>query len=63
MIGCVNIYPADDGVHDADVRSWVRASHASLDAVLWFHVSSWLAPPIWPFTAVAYGARDTASGT
>src|SRR5829696_5057292 len=31
VIGCVYIYPADDGEHDAQVRSWVRADVAALD--------------------------------
>jgi len=62
VIGCVYIYPADDAVHDADVRSWVRASHASLDVALWLTVSAWLAA-VWPFTAVAYGPRGETAST
>jgi RimJ/RimL family protein N-acetyltransferase len=53
VIGCVYIYPHDDGDHDALVQSWVRASHAALDAPLRETVSSWLAER-WPFKRVAY---------
>jgi hypothetical protein len=56
VIGCVYIYPARDERHDADVRSWVRADVAELDAELHAAVSSWLAKD-WPFTAVDYAGR------
>ncbi|HEX4521806.1 MAG TPA: peroxide stress protein YaaA [Gaiellaceae bacterium] len=42
VIGCVYIYP--DGT-----RSWVRASHAELDAPLREAVAAWLATDTWPF--------------
>src|ERR1700755_2245735 len=29
VVGCVYIYPARDGVHDASVQSWVRESEAA----------------------------------
>ena len=54
VIGCVYIYPAKDGVHDAHIRSWVRASHAELDGRLRSIVSDWLASDGWPFTNVLY---------
>lgn len=57
VIGCVYVYPADDGVHDAQVRSWVRASRADLDVPLWRAVSDWLASGAWPFTNVLYASR------
>ena len=57
VIGCVYIYPADDGVHDAEVRSWVRASRADLDVPLWRAVSDWLASEAWPFINVLYAPR------
>ena len=57
VIGCVYVYPADDGVHDAQVRSWVRASRADLDVPLWRVVSNWLASDAWPFTNVLYASR------
>ncbi len=56
VVGCVYIYPDRDGVHDARVQSWVRASRAELDAPLWRAVSEWLADE-WPFERVAYAAR------
>lgn len=57
VIGCVYVYPADDGVHDAQVRSWVRASRAGLDVPLWRTVSDWLASGAWPFRNVLYASR------
>jgi len=58
VIGCVYVYPVEDGVHDAEVRSWVRASHSDLDVPLWRAVSAWLASDVWPFTNVLYASRD-----
>jgi hypothetical protein len=56
VIGCVYIYPSRDGAADARVMSWVRASHAQLDAPLWRAVSEWLASA-WPFDGVEYASR------
>ncbi len=56
VIGCVYVYPARDGIHDAAVRSWVRASDAELDAVLYEAVTRWLAER-WPFARVRYADR------
>jgi RimJ/RimL family protein N-acetyltransferase len=56
VIGCVYIYPARDSPHDARVRSWIRESHAQLDAPLWRAVSEWLARD-WPFGSVEYAPR------
>jgi hypothetical protein len=61
VVGCVYIYPvkpSEDGapVPDARVRSWVRASRAELDVVLWQTVSAWLAAS-WPFESVEYATR------
>lgn len=56
VIGCLYIYPAKDGEHDAQVRSWVRADVAELDAPLHAAVSRWLAER-WPFERVRYAAR------
>jgi RimJ/RimL family protein N-acetyltransferase len=53
VIGCVYIYPDKDGVHDAAVSSWVRATHAACDAPLRELVSRWLAEA-WPFVRIAY---------
>ena len=54
VIGCVYIYPAKDGVHDAHIRSWVRASRGELDGRLRVAVSDWVASDAWPFTNVLY---------
>jgi hypothetical protein len=56
VIGCVYIYPDRDGKCDAGAHSWVRASHAELDAPLWRAVSEWLAAD-WPFRSVEYAPR------
>ncbi len=56
VIGCLYIYPAKDGEHDAQVRSWVRADVADLDARLHAAVSRWLAER-WPFERVRYADR------
>jgi RimJ/RimL family protein N-acetyltransferase len=53
VIGCVYIYPDNDGVHDAVVTSWVRASHADRDAALRRLVSGWLVEA-WPFERFSY---------
>lgn len=65
VVGCVYIYPDDggpdnDGPHDAQVRSWVRADHAEVDPVLRAAVAAWLRRD-WPFRSVAYaGTPSTA---
>ena len=56
VIGCIYIYPSDDGAHDTRVKSWVRADRASLDLPLWRAVSEWLGST-WPFARVDYDAR------
>ena len=56
VLGCVYIYPAPDEDHDADVRSWVRASVPELDRELHATVSAWLADA-WPFASVRYADR------
>ena len=53
VIGCVYIYPDEDGEHDAHVRSWVRADRAHLDAVVRRSVMRWLRTA-WPFTDIRY---------
>jgi hypothetical protein len=58
VIGCVYIYPAKDGNHDAHVRSWVRADVAELDAPLHAAVVRWLHEH-WPFERVIYADRVT----
>jgi hypothetical protein len=56
VIGCVYIYPSNDTSMDVSVRSWVRVSHAHLDAELWQTVSDWLQSE-WPFRTVEYAPR------
>ena len=57
VLGCVYIYPPQVGdAADAAIRSWVRADHAALDAVLYAAVRDWLARD-WPFTSVDYAPR------
>ncbi|HET8895094.1 MAG TPA: hypothetical protein VFM96_13455 [Gaiellaceae bacterium] len=56
VIGCVYIYPRPDSDYDARALSWVRASHAELDAPLWRAVSEWLASD-WQFGNVEYAPR------
>ncbi|MEX0985319.1 MAG: N-acetyltransferase [Actinomycetota bacterium] len=56
VIGCVYIYPLHGEDLTADVRSWVRSSHADLDAPLWRAVSEWLTSD-WPFTDMRFAAR------
>jgi hypothetical protein len=60
VLGCVYIYPPDNDPSaagtDADVRSWVRADIAHLDAPLHAAVAAWLATD-WPFARVSYAPR------
>ncbi len=56
VIGCVYIYPLPESDDDARALSWVRATHATLDAPLWRTVSDWLASD-WPFGGVDYSPR------
>ena len=57
VVGCVYIYPSRDARYDAQVKSWVRASDAGLDRVLYRCVADWLAR-VWPFQRVDYAARN-----
>lgn len=56
VIGCVYVLPDPLGEYDAAARSWVVATRAHLDAVLFRHISEWLAAE-WPFTSVRYEPR------
>src|SRR3954463_1977665 len=53
VIGCVYIYPDLDGVDDAVVTSWTRATHAGRDAALRELVSRWLVEA-WAFWRISY---------
>ena len=57
VIGCVYIYPSKKEAVDAQVLSWVRASDADLDPLLWRAVSTWLDSD-WPFETIDYAPRD-----
>jgi hypothetical protein len=54
VVGCVYIYPSSDGVHDAVVRSWVRASRAELDGDVRTALADWLTSDAWPFARPLY---------
>lgn len=56
VIGCVYIYPSRTDGHGTDVRSWVRADRAELDAPLYRAVSAWLATQ-WPLGTLNYQPR------
>jgi RimJ/RimL family protein N-acetyltransferase len=56
VIGCVYIYPLPGSDHAASVLSWVRKSHAHLDAPLRRGVSEWLESD-WPFATVDFALR------
>ena len=53
VIGCVYIYPDNDGAAEVLVTSWVRATRAEWDAALRELVSRWL-DEAWPFGRTAY---------
>lgn len=56
VIGCVYIYGSRHDPNVTDVRSWVSADHATLDAELYRVVSDWVDRE-WPFKRVAYAPR------
>ena len=58
VIGCVYVYPDEDGEHDAYVRSWVRADRVHLDAVVRQSVMRWLRIE-WPFTDIRYAGVES----
>jgi hypothetical protein len=53
ILGCVYIYPTNDGSSDASVQSWVRGDCAQLDRPLRVTVREWLKRD-WPFARVDY---------
>ena len=57
VIGCLYIDPAEDEGHDAKVASWVTASRAEMDPVVWRAVNDWLTES-WPFENFAYASRS-----
>jgi hypothetical protein len=59
VIGCVYVYPAHDGVHDATVQSWVRESEAALDNALRRAIADWVTSDAWPFDRPLYAPSLT----
>lgn len=57
VIGCIYIYPDKQGGTDAHVNSWVTASRAEMDVVVWEAVRHWLATE-WPFDTFRYADRS-----
>jgi hypothetical protein len=53
VVGCLYIYPHDDGSDGAVVLSWVTADRAELDRPLRDAVRAWLRDT-WPFSEVRY---------
>lgn len=56
VIGCVYIYPSHDPGHDASIASWVTASRADMDVVVYRSLSQWLSEA-WPFVSPDYAPR------
>ena len=54
VVGCVYVYPADDGIHDARIQSWVRESEAQRDGALRQAVADWIRSDAWPFARPLY---------
>ena len=58
VIGCVYIYPSPTPGLKAHVRSWVRATRAELDPVVYRTVFDWLQAE-WPFSSFDYAPRPS----
>jgi len=56
VIGCLYIYPSSTPGRDASVSSWVRASRAEMDVVVYRSLSTWIGEA-WPFESPDYAAR------
>jgi hypothetical protein len=54
VVGCVYVYPAHDGVHDAVVQSWVRESEATHDDSFRHAIADWVTSDAWPFERPLY---------
>jgi hypothetical protein len=57
VVGCVYIYPSRTEPDVTNVRSWVRADRADLDAPLYEAVTAWLTAD-WPFPRVHYRVAE-----
>jgi hypothetical protein len=56
VVGCVYLYPSRDDNVDAQISSWVTASRAHLDEVVWRTLNEWLKTD-WPFGTVHDDSR------
>jgi hypothetical protein len=54
VVGCLYIYPARDGIHDASVQSWLRESEAGQEKAFRLAVAQWLVGDSWPFERPLY---------
>jgi len=54
VVGCVYVYPAGDGIHDAVVQSWVRESEAAHDDAFRHAIADWVTSAAWPFQRPVY---------
>ena len=54
VVGCVYIYPCRDDVHDARVKSWLRASKADHEPSFRQGLADWLVSDAWPFERPLY---------
>jgi hypothetical protein len=54
VVGCLYIYPANDGIHDTVVTSWLRQSEAGHDQAFRQAVAEWLVSDAWPFRHPLY---------
>ena len=54
VVGCLYVYPAKDGAHDASVQSWVRVSIAERDDAVRRAIADWISGPEWPFERPLY---------
>jgi len=54
VVGCVYVYPAGDGLHDAVVQSWVRESEAAHDDAFRHAIADWVTSAAWPFQRPVY---------
>jgi len=54
VVGCVYVYTAGDGLHDAVVQSWVRESEAAHDDAFRHAIADWVTSAAWPFQRPVY---------
>lgn len=54
VVGCVYVYPARDGTHDAVVKSWVREADAPIDETFRRAIADWITSDAWPFERPLY---------